>query len=304
MLSDEDGPAAITVELPAQREDAVTRLGSLDHDDKDGRAPLGYEGRSPARPVDSTHVRLDQLIKPSGLHRRDSAQVPWLYTDDDEAEALARRLRPLGKTVRHAQHRSCDLEASFLGGEVEVRLPLDPIGLVVVGGSDDSVDEQPKVGRASKGLRRVDRERHGSKFSHRWDEHHPRDRRSAPIRVGLVPSRAGLITATSSPPGRHKARGNGPFRGDVPDTRCGASSLTPGAVAHWVMARKVAPMDVRVAAAVTDAEINVATFCREHRVSRDAFVSGGRPATSVRALRHGANARPRQDLPDGDTPQG
>ena len=37
------------------------------------------------------------------------------------------------------------------------------------------------------------------------------------------------------------------------------------------MARKVAPVDVRLAAAVTGGEINVAAFCREHGVSRDTF---------------------------------
>jgi transposase InsO family protein len=42
-------------------------------------------------------------------------------------------------------------------------------------------------------------------------------------------------------------------------------------MACWVMARKVAPMDVRLVAAVTGGEINVAAFCREHDVSRDTF---------------------------------
>src|SRR4051812_10714240 len=37
------------------------------------------------------------------------------------------------------------------------------------------------------------------------------------------------------------------------------------------MARKVAPVDVRLAAAVTGGEINVAAFCREHGISRDTF---------------------------------
>jgi transposase InsO family protein len=37
------------------------------------------------------------------------------------------------------------------------------------------------------------------------------------------------------------------------------------------MARKVAPVDVRLAAAVTGGEINVAAFCRERGVSRDTF---------------------------------
>jgi hypothetical protein len=46
-----------------------------------------------------------------------------------------------GETVRHAQHGSGDLEAAVLGGEVEVRLPVDSIGLVAVGGSNDGVDE-------------------------------------------------------------------------------------------------------------------------------------------------------------------
>lgn len=42
-------------------------------------------------------------------------------------------------------------------------------------------------------------------------------------------------------------------------------------MAHWVMARKVASVDVRLAAAVTGAEINVAAFCRERGISRDTF---------------------------------
>jgi transposase InsO family protein len=37
------------------------------------------------------------------------------------------------------------------------------------------------------------------------------------------------------------------------------------------MARKVAPVDVRLAAAVTGGEINVSAFCREHGISRDTF---------------------------------
>jgi transposase InsO family protein len=37
------------------------------------------------------------------------------------------------------------------------------------------------------------------------------------------------------------------------------------------MARKVAPVDVRLAAAVTGDEINVARFCREQKISRDTF---------------------------------
>ena len=37
------------------------------------------------------------------------------------------------------------------------------------------------------------------------------------------------------------------------------------------MARKVAPVDVRLAAAVTGGEINVTAFCREYGVSRDTF---------------------------------
>ena len=40
---------------------------------------------------------------------------------------------------------------------------------------------------------------------------------------------------------------------------------------HWVMARRVAPVDVRLAAAVTATEINVAAFCREQGVSRQTF---------------------------------
>lgn len=40
---------------------------------------------------------------------------------------------------------------------------------------------------------------------------------------------------------------------------------------HWVMARKVAPVDVRLAAAVTGGVINVSEFCREHGISRDTF---------------------------------
>ncbi|MCU1381256.1 MAG: integrase family protein [Acidimicrobiales bacterium] len=42
-------------------------------------------------------------------------------------------------------------------------------------------------------------------------------------------------------------------------------------MADWAMARKVAPVDVRLAAAVTGGEINVAAFCREHGISRDTF---------------------------------
>ena len=42
-------------------------------------------------------------------------------------------------------------------------------------------------------------------------------------------------------------------------------------MAFWALARKVAPVDVRLAAAVTGGEINVAAFCREHGVSRDTF---------------------------------
>jgi transposase InsO family protein len=42
-------------------------------------------------------------------------------------------------------------------------------------------------------------------------------------------------------------------------------------VAHWVMARKVTPVDVRIVAAVTGGEINVAAFCRERNISRDTF---------------------------------
>ena len=37
------------------------------------------------------------------------------------------------------------------------------------------------------------------------------------------------------------------------------------------MARKVAPVDVRMAAAVTGGELNVAAFCREKGISRDTF---------------------------------
>src|SRR5436309_6218555 len=37
------------------------------------------------------------------------------------------------------------------------------------------------------------------------------------------------------------------------------------------MARKVAPVDVRLAAAVTGEKINVAAFCRDHGISRDTF---------------------------------
>jgi transposase InsO family protein len=37
------------------------------------------------------------------------------------------------------------------------------------------------------------------------------------------------------------------------------------------MARKVAPVDVRLVAAVTGGEINVAAFCRDHDISRDTF---------------------------------
>jgi transposase InsO family protein len=37
------------------------------------------------------------------------------------------------------------------------------------------------------------------------------------------------------------------------------------------MARKVVPVDVRLAAAVTGGEINVAAFCRDHGISRDTF---------------------------------
>lgn len=37
------------------------------------------------------------------------------------------------------------------------------------------------------------------------------------------------------------------------------------------MARKVAPVDVRLVAAVTGGEINVAAFCREQNISRDTF---------------------------------
>ena len=42
-------------------------------------------------------------------------------------------------------------------------------------------------------------------------------------------------------------------------------------MAHWAMARKVAPVDVRMAAAVTGGELNVAAFCREKGISRDTF---------------------------------
>jgi transposase InsO family protein len=42
-------------------------------------------------------------------------------------------------------------------------------------------------------------------------------------------------------------------------------------VAHWVMARKVTPVDVRIVAAVTGGEINVAAFCRDRNISRDTF---------------------------------
>src|SRR4051812_14917941 len=37
------------------------------------------------------------------------------------------------------------------------------------------------------------------------------------------------------------------------------------------MAQRVAPMDVRLVAAVTGVEINVSAFCRDHGISRDAF---------------------------------
>lgn len=42
-------------------------------------------------------------------------------------------------------------------------------------------------------------------------------------------------------------------------------------MAHWVMARKVVPVDVRMVAAVTGGEINVAAFCRERGISRQTF---------------------------------
>jgi transposase InsO family protein len=42
-------------------------------------------------------------------------------------------------------------------------------------------------------------------------------------------------------------------------------------VAHWVMARKVAPVDVRMVAALTGGEVNVAAFCRERGISRETF---------------------------------
>src|SRR5438132_1005966 len=37
------------------------------------------------------------------------------------------------------------------------------------------------------------------------------------------------------------------------------------------MARKVAPVDVRLTAAITGGEINVAAYCREHQISRQTF---------------------------------
>lgn len=42
-------------------------------------------------------------------------------------------------------------------------------------------------------------------------------------------------------------------------------------MACWAMARRVAPVDVRLMAAVAGGEINVAAFCRERGVSRDSF---------------------------------
>lgn len=42
-------------------------------------------------------------------------------------------------------------------------------------------------------------------------------------------------------------------------------------MADWVMAQKVASVDVRLMAAVTGGEINVSAFCREHGISRDTF---------------------------------
>lgn len=42
-------------------------------------------------------------------------------------------------------------------------------------------------------------------------------------------------------------------------------------MAHWAMARRVAPVDVRLAAAVTGGKINVSEFCREQGISRDTF---------------------------------
>lgn len=42
-------------------------------------------------------------------------------------------------------------------------------------------------------------------------------------------------------------------------------------MAHWVMARKVAPVDVRLVAAIADSSINVSAFCREHGISRETF---------------------------------
>lgn len=42
-------------------------------------------------------------------------------------------------------------------------------------------------------------------------------------------------------------------------------------MAHWAMAQKVAPVDVRLVAAVTGGEINVAAFCRDRGISRETF---------------------------------
>ena len=42
-------------------------------------------------------------------------------------------------------------------------------------------------------------------------------------------------------------------------------------VAHWVMAQRVAPVEVRLVAAVTDSSINVSAFCSEQGISRETF---------------------------------
>jgi hypothetical protein len=54
---------------------------------------------------------------------------------------------PLGHAIRHAENGACDMEAAVFRRQVEGRLPLHPVELVVLIGINDRCDEPPQVAR-------------------------------------------------------------------------------------------------------------------------------------------------------------
>jgi hypothetical protein len=74
--------------------------------------------------------------------------------DDDVTEPFAGWSGPFGQPVRQTEHRSGDVKAALLAGEVERPLPLDPVSLVVLVSGDHRLDELPEARRCPEGQRR------------------------------------------------------------------------------------------------------------------------------------------------------